>query len=662
MCGIAGIVRTGSRPLPEPVVLRRMASAIAHRGPDDAGALWGEDVQLAAVRLAIIDLDGGHQPVGGCAPGLAAVYNGELYDQAGLRAELDAAGHRLADRCDTTLIPHLYEHYGDAMVDRLTGMFAFALWDGGQRRLLLVRDRLGIKPLYYAQTADYLLFASEIKAILASGLVDRALDRDAVDDLFSLSYPCPPRTLFRGVVELRPGHLAVVRPGAPIEAPRRWWRAPFPRRGEHRRGRRRALEADLAGLLGEVTAAHLVADVPVATYLSGGLDSSLIAALAGRAAGSPPTTLSIGFDDPVYDESRHIQAMAAALGGPDHHITAGAAAAGKLTEMLWHLELPLQVPGAIGGLLLSEAARAHGLPVVLTGDGADEIFGGYDCFRTDRLRRGLSSRWLGWLRPFLYRRIFGWGGAPEGAADHWLAVQARPAAEVARAFGGVYPPWYEIWHLLDVDRAALLSPDGRAVRPCGEAPAGFAELVHGDAGAMHPLDAALALELETRLPAWILVISDRSAMASAVEARVPFLDHRVVERVAAMPPAFKMRRLTEKAGLRGAARGIVPEPIRRRRKQPFMTPIAGWFFSDPLPDEVAAALAPDALRDAGVFAPAVVARLLAELAAAPAHHIRRTRLELVLMLVLGVQLVHRLFVADFDPDRFRRFGLAREIG
>jgi asparagine synthase (glutamine-hydrolysing) len=647
MCGIALIFRLGARPLPEPGVLGRMLDAIAHRGPDGRGTFADDDVQLGAVRLAVIDPRGGRQPVHGCGGArVSCVYNGELYDAAEHRRAL-AASHALADACDTTLLPHLYEEHGEAMVERMRGMFAFALWDAARRRLLLARDRLGIKPLFWARTPDYLVAASEVKAILASGLVEAVIDRDAVDDVFSLSYPCPPRTMFRGVVELRPAHLLVVRrePGeARVGEPRRWWRAPFLPRGEHSRRSASEHEHELREVLRDAVRTHLVSDVPLAACVSGGLDSSAIAALAKEASGGAPTTFSIAFDDPRFDESSHARAVARHLGSHPHEIRADAHAAELLPQMIWNLEVPQIVPGAIGGLLLSARERAEGVPVVLTGDGADELLGGYDVFRAARARRALDARWLDPLRPWIFRAAGRATGQPAGLAD-WMARTARPAGEVARAHGGVYPPWYDVWRLLDVERAALLSPEGRRVRPIEEPPAGFAALVPENAAALEPLDAELALELETRLPSWILVISDRSAMAHGVEARVPFLDHRVVELVAAMPPSAKMRGLREKAVLRGAVRDLLPPAIAARRKQPFMTPVRDWFFRRPAPAFVERELSAEALKSAGLFSPEVVARLALALERAPERHVDRVRLELVMMLVLGTQLLHRLFVA-----------------
>jgi asparagine synthase (glutamine-hydrolysing) len=666
MCGLVVILRLGQRPLPGPEIMRRMLGSIAHRGPDDWGMTADEDVQLGAVRLAVIDPRGGRQPVRGCASArVSCVYNGELYDAAEHRRELER-DHALPDACDTTLLPHLYEEHGAAMVERMRGMFAFALWDGAARTLLLARDRLGIKPLFWARTRDYLVVASEVKAILVSGLVERAIDRDALDDVFSLSYPCPPRTLFRGVHELRPAHQMTAGPGG-VGEPQRWWRAPFLPRGEHRPGRERDHEHALRDVLRDAVRTHLVSDVPLAARVSGGIDSSAIAALAGEATGAPPAAFSIAFDDPRFDESVHARAVARHLGSRLHSVLADARAAERLTELVWHTEMPQVVPGAIGGLLLAERERGEGVPVVLTGDGADELLGGYDVFRAARARRLFERPWMRPFQPSAFRLAGRATHQPRGLVD-WMLDTARPSDQVATAYGGVVPPWFDVWRLLDVERTALLSPDGPAgrhrVRPIEEPPAGFSALVHPEAASLDPLDAELALELETRLPSWILVISDRTAMAHGVEARVPFLDHPVVALTSSLPPDVKMRGLREKAVLRGAVRDLLPRSVVSRRKQPFLMPIRDWFFGDGAPEHVAQDLSPAAVRDAGLFAPEVVARLRVALDRSPDHHVDRLRLEMVMMLVLGSQVLHRLFIADADADLTTwpgrgRFGLRR---
>ncbi|HTQ49030.1 MAG TPA: asparagine synthase (glutamine-hydrolyzing) [Polyangiaceae bacterium] len=645
MCGIAVILRVGDRPLPEPGVMGRMLAAIAHRGPDGSGAVTLDDrVMLGAVRLAVIDPHGGKQPVQGCPSArVTCVYNGELYDAANHRRALSRA-HAIADACDTTLLPHLYEEHGEAMVEEMRGMFAFAIWDGARRRLLLARDRLGIKPLYYSLTPDFLVAASEMKAIFASGLVAPEIDRDALDDLFSLSYPCPPRTMFRGIVELRPGHRLTVEEGRGPAVPVRWWRAPFRPRGEHVRGSVADVEHALREQLRDAVHTHLVADVPVAARVSGGIDSSAIAALAARDTGGALTTFSIVFDDPQYDERVHARAVARHLGAASREVLADVSAAERLPEMVRALEMPQPIPVAIGGLLLAERERAEGVPVVLTGEGADEIFGGYDVFRAARARRALAKPWARPFRRFAYRAVERATRQPTGLADFLVAGAPRDAA-VTSAFHGLRPPWLDVWRLLDVEREALLGVGGRRVRPIEEPPGGFGSLVRDDVAALDPLDAELALELETRLPSWILVIGDRTAMAHGVEMRVPFLDHRVVELAASIPPGMKMRGMREKAILRGAVKGLLPRRIVARRKQPFMTPVRPWFFSARAPAFVNDDLSYRALSEAGLFAPEAVARLRSALDRSAPGSLEGIRLELVMMLVLGTQVLHRLFVA-----------------
>lgn len=645
MCGFAGILRRSERPLPDPAVLRRMMGTIEHRGPDESGEYLSDDVQLGVVRLSIIDVKEGHQPVWGCDADVVAVYNGELYNHYELRRELQQDRHRLQSESDSAVVPHAYELWGADFVSHLRGMFALAIWDARERRLLLARDRLGIKPLYVAETPHYILFGSEIKALLASGVVPREIDREALDDLLSLSYPCPPRTMFRGIRELRPAHLieARARDRRGLREPQRYWRAPFVPRGEHRRVSRRAAEAELRELLRRKVYEHLQSDVPVATYLSGGLDSSALSALVKEVTGDPPTAFSIGFDSAEHDERAFADRMAAALGSQQHTVVCDRTTADSYPNVLWHMELPLQFPLALPLERLSASARGQGFKVVLTGEGADELFGGYDCFRADKMRRIFDRPALRRLRPAFYRRLYGWHGLPEGTVDKMLANQSR-SAEIERRFGGVYPAWFDMWTTLDLDRARLLAPDGRRVRPTDEPPDRFLDLLPENIEALHPFDAILALELESRLSSWILPIGDRASMANGVEARVPFLDHEVVEYITALSPSLKMRGFTEKALLRGAVRDLLPPEIANRQKRPFYTPLKSWFFAKDGPAYVPEVLSERAVRDAGLFDPKSVTRLRRDLHEVPDGHLLRVQHEWVLSLVLGAQLLHELFV------------------
>jgi asparagine synthase (glutamine-hydrolysing) len=524
-------------------------------------------------------------------------------------------------------------------------MFAFAVWDASKRRLLLARDRLGIKPLYFAETPDYLIFASEIKAIARSGLIDVSIDLDSVDDLFSLSYPCPPRSMFRDIRELPPAHTLEAVAGRSESSVRRYWTLPIPPVGEHRKISRQDAEDEFRSLLRLRVYDHLISDVPTAAYLSGGLDSSAICSLMKDVTGDPPETFSISFKSIEHDEYEFAAEMAEYLGARNHALECDDALASDFERMIWHTELPLQFPLALPLMRLADTAKEFGFPVVLTGEGADELMGGYDCFRADKMRRILDRPGLRFLRPYVYKQLYKWHGVPDGTVDLMLNNQ-RCAPDIQRSFGGILPPWYDIWSTVGIERQELLGVGGRQVRSVNEAPDGFEALVPPNLDQLHPLDAAIALEQNTRLPAWILLIGDRAAMAAGVEARVPFLDHEIVEFVSSLPPSLKMNGFQEKAVLRRAMKDLLPPRIVERQKRPFYTPIREWFFSQNSPEFVQDMMSESALKDAGIFAPRVVSRFMRDVRLVPSHSLLRNQLEWTLILVLGTQILHRQFVAE----------------
>lgn len=644
MCGIAGIIRLRERPLPPPEVAQSMAAAIVHRGPDSFGEYRDGDVHLTAVRLSILDLERGDQPVLNEAKDVAAVYNGELYNFPALAAELRLLGYVLPSSGDTVVLPYLYGEHRTEMVHKLRGMYAFAIWDRSNRRLMLCRDRLGIKPLYIARTSDFLLFGSEIKAILASGLVDGEIDIDSLDDLFSISYPVPPRTMFRGIEELLPAHKIVISLPAGEMRCERYWRVPFVPYGRHARFGRRDAAAELLERLRQRVKDHMIADVMVGTYLSGGIDSSAITALIREVSPEAFESFTIAFPGESLDEGPSAAKLARRFGFGHHRVDCGPDTAELFPESIYHTELPLQYPLAMSFIRLATAVRERGIKVILTGEGADEQLAGYDCFRLERVRRVLDRPGLRGLKPLVYQRMFQWLGSPQGMADFFITVQSRPNQEIEQEFGGVRPPWYDVWHALDIDRRALLAVGGRTARRIEGAPSGFATLVREDIAELHPLDAALAVELETRLPSWTVLVDDRSAMARGVETRVPFLDHELVEWIAALPPAFKLRGLQEKSVLRDAMKGILPPTVRARKKRPFYSPIKEWFFSDRRPEFVDELLSVQALEETSMFVPSVVESLRARLRQTPDNSLLRHRLEWLLILVLGTQVLHDRFI------------------
>jgi asparagine synthase (glutamine-hydrolysing) len=338
------------------------------------------------------------------------------------------------------MVPHLYEDHGSNFVEMIRGMFAFALWDDSERRLLLGRDRFGIKPLFLVETTDFLIFASEIKAIIASGLVDPEIDFDSLDDLFSLSYPCPPRTMFKGIRELPPAHTLEIEAATGRSVLRRYWHCPFPPAGEHRRLSRRDAGEELLSLLKLRVYDHLISDVPVGTYLSGGLDSSVISSLCREVTGDAPTSFSVSFDIAKYDELDAAHEVSSFLGSVSHSVRCDSSMGDELEKMIWHTELPLQFPLAIPLMNLAGLARSHGFPVVLTGEGADEIFGGYDCFRADKMRRVLDRPGLRSVRAEIYKNLYQWHDLPDGTVRKMLKNHER-VGEIRSAYHGIYPPW-----------------------------------------------------------------------------------------------------------------------------------------------------------------------------------------------------------------------------
>lgn len=633
MCGIAGIVRADpDRPVEEDA-LRRMARALRHRGPDGFGLARAPGAGLVSTRLAIVDLPGGWQPMQGTS-GALLVYNGEAYNHPELRAELTREGARFATESDTEVVLALLERDGPAALHRCNGQFALALWEPGSRRLTLARDRFGVRPLHWASLPDGgLAFGSECKALFASGEVDAAPDLQGIDDVFTLWGARPPRTVFAGVNQLPPGGLLVWEAERGVVEERRWWEpdlappaAPPP--------------SDLRELLEDAVRLRLRADVPVGTYLSGGLDSSLITALAQRASDHELRTFSVAFHDARYDERAHQEHVARTLGTRHHVVEIGPREiADGFSHLVWHAETPLIRTAPVPLALLAQATRAHGITVVATGEGADELFWGYDLFKETAIRALHTSeperaaRLLDALYPYVeasaarrgpaWRRFFFEAGDP---GDPLFSHQTRIAATSAvKAF------------YRDELRAALATADPLA-RLRAQLPPAFAHWT--------PLQRAAYLELTTLLgPNLLAAQGDRVAMAHGVEGRFPFLDHRVFAHAAALPPQHKLEpeTLREKAALRDLAAQLLPPEIAARTKQPYRAPEVAPFFTDGTPrDWVAERLEPAALDGVGIFDPQRVVQLTRRCTAGRANGFREG---MALVGVLSTQVWHERFCA-----------------
>ncbi|MCC7386771.1 MAG: asparagine synthase (glutamine-hydrolyzing) [Deltaproteobacteria bacterium] len=644
MCGIAGYFARDGIAEPEGrALLEKMGAAIRHRGPDGSGTLVDRHAGLASTRLAIIDLAGGAMPIANETERISVVSNGEIYDHPSHRAALEARGHRFRTRADTEVLVHLYEDHELDLASVLTGMFAFAIWDSERRRLLLARDRFGIKPLFVAEARGLLLFASEAKAILATGRIDPRLDPLALRDLGSAGYPMPPRTMFKNIRALPPGHLLCLEPDRP-STPRRWFVSPYGPEGRRAlppvpRGEAAAAES-LRTLLEGVVRDHLLADVEVGSYLSGGLDSVTVAALA-KLASERLHTFSMVFPekDQRFDESSHSDLAAGAIGSEHHRVLQGPISFADYQGTLRAMEAP-QVH-TVGFCLyrLSRAVREAGLKVVLSGEGADEVFAGYGVFKLSRLRRGffgrspairrLASRWtLGRRQPELHASL-----------SRWWALE--PAV---RARYGLVPPWIEQWWILSEAWREILSPEVAELIPRGidalpdAPPAGALDQVQDG------LHRDLVFEQASRLDGWVLALGDRLSMAHSIEVRVPFLDHRVVGLAAAVEPRLLLKGLREKHLLRQAAAGRIPEPLRARTKRAFVAPVRGWLFGEGAPDYARDLLSDASLAERKLLDPAGVRRAL-EAAGGEGRSIRALQASWALNLALGLEVFARSFDA-----------------
>jgi asparagine synthase (glutamine-hydrolysing) len=593
MCGICGEVDLAGAPDAEGV--RRAALAIAHRGPDAEGFFVEGPAALGHRRLSILDLESGQQPM--VRDGIAIAFNGEAYDFAALRDELRAKGHPFSSRSDTEVVLRAYLEWGEEFAERVHGMFALALWDSRRRKLVLARDRLGKKPLYYFVRGSRVVFGSELKTLLAHGGVPRELDPEALVQYLACEYVPAPATILRDVRKLPAAHVAVLdERGFRL---RRYWDVPGP--AQERVAPEEAAR-ELLRLLDAAVAKRLVADVPVGVFLSGGVDSTSIAALAVRHK-KPLQTFSIGFIEESFDESAWARLAAERLG--TEHVSqkfSGQDCLDLIPTAAAQLDEPFADPSFLPTLLLSRFTRRH-VKVALAGDGGDELFAGYDPFLAHR-PAALFARIPGLLRGPLQRFV------------HWLPASSRNMSldfRLKQFLRGVDAPpslRHAFWiaSFLPAEIAGLLQPE---LRPLASPQVAFRQVLEDAARSgtrSGSIDEALRYYLTRYLADDILVKADRASMAASLELRAPYLDTAVVEFAVRLPWRLKMSLTRTKVLLKRALNGVVPEEILRRPKKGFGIPVASWIRGPlrPLFEEV---LSESALRDSGVFDPPAVRRL-----------------------------------------------------
>jgi len=628
MCGIAGILKLDPREAVDEARLKGMRDILRHRGPDGEGLLLDGPVGLGHRRLSIIDVAGGQQPMANEDETIWIVYNGEIYNHAALRPGLEARGHRYRTRSDTETILHAYEEDGDRCVERLQGMFAFALWDRPRGRLLLARDRLGIKPLYWTLTDDELLFGSEIKAILAALPGRPALNRAVLPELLATRFVSGEETLFSGVRTLLPGRTLAWSPAHGVET-RRYWRLPAALDDSGAAGPARA--GELRDRLAGAVRSHLMTDVPLGLFLSGGIDSSALAMLMAGMVPEPVRTFSVGFDDPAANELAWARLVAGRIGAehrevivtPDEFFAA-------LPKLIWHEDEPIATPASVPLHFVSRLARDSGVKVVLTGEGADELFLGYNRYRVAAWNQRLGRAWEA-VVPSAGRR------AVARLASR-LPARARRYAEASflTREGDPRSLFFEAFSVFPAAMQPALLADGtsRGRDPHAEA------MAHWGAAPGGLVDRMSHTDLQTYLVE-LLMKQDQMSMSASIESRVPFLDHPLVEFAAAMPGSFKLRGMRTKAVLRDAVRDLVPREILTRRKMGFPVPLGPWLRGPFWPVVEDFVLSPRATAR-GLFVAPEVRRLAEAHRAGTGRHADR------LWLLVNLEIWQRIFVDGED--------------
>jgi asparagine synthase (glutamine-hydrolysing) len=638
VCGIAGIANTNGDDR-DADRLAGMIGMLRHRGPDDWGMHIDRPASLAHARLSIVDIAGGGQPMSNDDGSLWITFNGEIFNYVELRDELERRGRRFRTRSDTEVILRLYEEDGEDAVLKLNGQWAFGIWNARTETLFLSRDRLGVRPLFYTLTGGQLLFASEVKALFAHPGVSRDLDPHALDNIFTFWTTLPPRTIFRDVRELPPGHSLTWRQGQCSVT--RHWRPDFSAAHVVDRTDDEWVEL-LESVLSDATRIRLRADVTVGAYVSGGLDSSVIATLASQRTNTPLRTFSIAFEDPEFDESLHQRRLARALGTSHRELRCSHDDICRVfPDVVWHAETPLLRTAPAPLFLLSKAVRDAGCTVVLTGEGADEVFGGYNIFKEAKVRRFWARFPESNRRASLLGRLY----------PHLPQLQRQSDAS-RRAFFHVNPddladPCFSHlprWNLTsrlklfysDALRSSLGGYDSRADL--------MAQLPR-DHGSWDPLSQAQHLEMAHLLPGYILSSQgDRVAMAHGVESRYPFLDPRVVDLAATLPATLKLRGLAEKYLLKRLARNVVPTPVWRRAKQPYRAPEGMSFMSRANGGYVDDMLSDAQLRRDGLFNPRAVSLLVRKFRAGKAIGAKD---DMALVGVLSTQIIVDRFINHF---------------
>ena len=652
MCGIAGILQTKNQGSINETLVTRMISVLRHRGPDESGMYLDPFIGLGHTRLSIIGLEGGAQPLSNEDGSLWIVYNGETFNYVELRNELISKGHRFSTTTDTEVVLHLYEEFGPQFLQKLNGQFALAIWNTSNKELFLARDRTGVRPLYYTQGNGTFHFASEIKAIFVDPAITREIEPESLDQVFTFWSTLSSKTIFKDVYALSPGHYMIVKDGQITQ--QSYWSIPFHDEKECWTGTQEEAEEELLFLLKDSVRLRLRADVPVGAYLSGGLDSSMTTALISRYFNNHLRTFSMSFQQEDFDETSFQQRMIQHIRTQHSQVTiSNNEIRDNFPLAIWHCETPLLRTAPVPMMLLSKLVRENQFKVVLTGEGADEIFGGYNIFKEAKIRHFMGRVPESKIRPRLLERLYPYIFKDPSRVRFFLQkfyavtskdlndplfshkIRWQNSGKNSSFFSDQVLNSLDDYHPLDVVREQL--PDSFYSRDT--------------------LSKAQVLEIDVFLSNYLLSSQgDRVAMANSLEIRQPFLDHRLIDFAFKLPAKWKIKGLNEKYILKRSSIGLIPEEITERPKQPYRAPIREAFFGNGGADYVDDVLSSDYLKRTGYFNEKKVQWLIKKYRKSEASSETQ---DMAFVGILSTQLLHQQFIensfSDIKPVRPDKF-------
>lgn len=654
MCGIAGYIDKSEKANTK--VLNRMLTRINHRGPDECGIYTNNYVGFGSVRLSIIDVAGGHQPMPNEDLSLWIVFNGEIFNYVELRQELEEKGHTFRTQSDTEVLVHLYEEYGEECLSKLNGQFVFSIWDKNNQELFLARDRVGIRPLYYYQSPDLFVYASEIKAIFEHEKVNRELSEEGISETFTFWTTISPNTVFKGIKECPPGHFIKLKDNCLII--KKYWELCFATEDNYFQGTFQEAITKFDELFHDSIRIRLRADVPVAAYLSGGIDSSITTAYIKKTEPKVLQTFSVGFSEKEFDES-YYQNIASEYFNTKHisHSCSTNEVAENFPQVVWHCEMPLLRTSPSPMFSLSKIVRENNIKVVITGEGADELLAGYNIFKENKIRHFWAKDPKSRIRPLLLKKLYPYISALQNANPN--ALKMFFGYKLSETDSPIYS------HLLRWKNSSNIKNHlSKAVQEKLSDFDPYKNLMtnlSGQIEEMDPLAKAQYIEMTVFLSGYLLSSQgDRMGMANSVEGRYPFLDHRIIEFCASLPPDFKLKGLNEKVLLKKMMKGKLPEEILNRPKQAYRAPILSSFLGSDAPEFVMDILSVDSLLKAGIFNPESITKLLVKMNSGKAY----SEIDnMALTAIISTQLLHKQFIEEFkylDKTELIQFTLQTE--